>query len=275
MDKHALGGRPVWPAVPDCPADLFVGTAEYYAKYRLPYPQELIDDLRMRAEITGNGRLLDLGCGTGEVALAMHTFFSEVWAVDQEPEMIEVGRRKAEQCGAANVVWMIGRAEDVEVPPNSFEMITMGSSFHRFDRRLIAERAWQWLPSGHCMVAMGNNVAWNGKREWQRITAGIISRWLDNPEDGSEPVRHIWHEEVLEDVGFQVEVHRFPTPYVWTIDAFIGFVYSTSRASKRALGDRCDEFEADMRNALLGYDPSGLYPETVDFYYVLARRPKA
>lgn len=276
MREPAPDGRPAWPAVPDYLPDLFTGTAWYYARYRVPYPQELIDDLRMRAELTGEGRLLDLACGTGEVALSMHTFFREVWAVDQEQEMVEVGRRKAEQCRATNVLWMVGRAEEVEAPPTSFELITIGSAFHRLDRRLIAECALRWLPPGRCIVELGSNAAWKGKEEWQHVAAEVIAKWIDKPSSARRRTHRPYqcHEEILEAVGFEdVENHRFPTPYVWTLDSFVGYLCSTSKASKAVLGDHAEEFEADLRRALLDYDSRGQYPETIDFYYILGRRP--
>ena len=274
MTEPTPDGRPAWPVAPNYPADLFAGTARYYARYRVPYPQELIGDLRMRAGLTGQGRLLDLGCGTGEVALSMHKFFREVWAVDQEPEMVEVGRRKAEQCGATNVVWTVGRAEAVEAAPNWFELITIGSAFHRLDRRLIAERALGWLAPGRCIAELGSNAAWKGKQEWQRIAAEIIDKWIDKPGAERNRTHQAYQrdEEVLEAVGFGIEVHRFPTPYVWTLDSFVGYLYSTAKASKAVLGDRAEQFEADLRRALLDYDSRGQYPETIDFYCILGRR---
>jgi hypothetical protein len=190
--------------------------------------------------------------------------------------MIEVGQQKAAQIGAKNVLWMVGRAEDVDAAPNSFEMITIGSAYHRLDRQLVAQRAREWLSPGRCMVVMGNNIAWQGEREWQRMTAGIISKWLDKPAKTSGRIHQPQsrHEEVLKEFGFEVEVHRFRTPYVWTLDSLIGLIYSTARASRKALGDKVAQFEADLRSALLDYDPSGLYPEMVDFYYILARMPE-
>jgi predicted TPR repeat methyltransferase len=45
--------------------DLYRGSAGYYDRYRLPYPEAMLADLIMRAEVSGRGRLLDLACGTG------------------------------------------------------------------------------------------------------------------------------------------------------------------------------------------------------------------
>src|SRR6478735_5327699 len=93
--------------------DLFRGTAESYDRFRLPYPAELIDDLRARVLLRRTGRLLDLACGTGQIAFALAADFAEVWAVDQEAEMIDFGERKAQRLGVTNIRWIAAAAEDV------------------------------------------------------------------------------------------------------------------------------------------------------------------
>ncbi len=40
--------------------DLYQGTSEYYDRYRLPYPEAMIEDLIARTGVSGQGRLLDL-----------------------------------------------------------------------------------------------------------------------------------------------------------------------------------------------------------------------
>src|SRR5262245_27841060 len=117
MSEREPRGGPDWLPVPNFPVDAFAGTAGYYARFRVPYPRALIDDLRARAGITGGGRLLDLACGPGRVALALAPHFREVWAIDLEPEMVEAGRAEAGARGVANTRWVVGRAEDVEAPP--------------------------------------------------------------------------------------------------------------------------------------------------------------
>ena len=269
-------GKPVFPA------DAFAGTAQYYVRYRVPYPQELIDDLKKRTGITGRGMLLDLACGSGRVALRMHPYFREVWAIDLEPEMIDVGREEAKRYGVKNMRWIVGKAEDVEVPPNSFELITIGEAFHRLDQKLIAKRAIEWLLPGHFLAAIGCYSIWSGKEPWQCIIAEKVRKWTSRraaaaPVDTNQPkpgssLDHI--RSVLHDAGFEdVENYSFVHPNVWTVDSIVGNLYSTSRCSRKILGDSIDEFEADLKRALLSHDSSGRYHENMRFGYTLARKP--
>ena len=80
-------------------ADLYRGSAGYYDRYRLPYPEAMLTDLIRRVEVPERGRLLDLACGTGQLAFALRRWFGEVWAVDQEPDMVAVVRAKAAASG--------------------------------------------------------------------------------------------------------------------------------------------------------------------------------
>ena len=63
----------------------------------------MLTDLVLRAEVSEFGRLLDLACGTGQLAFPLRRCFCEVWAVDQEPDMVEVVRAKADAVGAGDV----------------------------------------------------------------------------------------------------------------------------------------------------------------------------
>jgi ubiquinone/menaquinone biosynthesis C-methylase UbiE len=70
---------------------LFRGAAAYDARYRSGYPAELLARVADRAGLDGTGRLLDLGCGTGNVAIPLAAYVEEVVAVDVEPEMLVRG----------------------------------------------------------------------------------------------------------------------------------------------------------------------------------------
>ncbi|MCM8819790.1 MAG: hypothetical protein NC925_03235 [Candidatus Omnitrophica bacterium] len=51
--------------------ELYKGTYKYYIKYRPPIPKEVIDIIVGHFDVKPTDRVLDLGCGTGQVALAM------------------------------------------------------------------------------------------------------------------------------------------------------------------------------------------------------------
>ena len=132
---------PTWPSIPSYPPNLFAGTARYYIQYRPPYPPDLHDHIRTRSALSGSGVLLDLACGPGRVTLPLAPFFTDVHAVDLEPDIIAAGKDEANRLGLSNIRWTVGRAEDVEQAPGSVELVTIGEAFHRLDQRRVGELA--------------------------------------------------------------------------------------------------------------------------------------
>jgi ubiquinone/menaquinone biosynthesis C-methylase UbiE len=266
---------------PDFPLDAFAGTATYYLRYRVPYPKALLKNLVERAGITGEGRLLDLACGPGRVALALVSSFREVWAIDLEPEMIAVGQQEATQRGVNTIKWMVGKAEELQAPTAAFELIAIGEAFHRLDQQLVAKQTLQWLQPGCCLASLGSYGVMEGKEPWQRIVANIVRRWTSRarpsgddsvqPQPGSGPEHY---ERVLREAGFEdVTSEAFVEEHTWTIETIIGNLYSTSFCSKNVLGDNSEAFEAELRAALLAHDPSGTYRENIGFGYTIGRKP--
>lgn len=266
---------------PNFPLDAFAGTATYYLRYRVPYPDALLSDLVERAGVTGEGRLLDLACGPGRVALGLVSAFREVWALDLEPQMIEAGQNEAAQHGVNTITWMVGKAEDLQAPPASCELITIGEAFHRLDQQLIAKQTLRWLRPGCCLASLGSYGVMEGTEAWQHIVADIARRWTGRarpsgdgsaqPTPGSGPEHY---ELVLREAGFEdVASYSFDEGYTWTIETIIGNLYSTSFCSRNVLGNTSEAFEADLRAALLAYDPSGTYRETMRFGYTIGRKP--
>jgi hypothetical protein len=78
------------------PHRAFVGRAALYARYRRDYPAEFVLRLRQFSR-DGHGRLLDLGCGTGQLLLQLAGFFDEVVGIDPEPDMLREAERAARE----------------------------------------------------------------------------------------------------------------------------------------------------------------------------------
>jgi ubiquinone/menaquinone biosynthesis C-methylase UbiE len=249
---------------PEYRRDLFHGTAEHYDRFRLSYPRALVDHLLERC---GHGRLLDLACGTGQVAFAMQVAFAEVWLVDQEPDMIAVARAKAEAARIGSMRFEVAAAEDLLAPEGAFDLVAIGNAYHRLRRDALAANAMRWLRPGGCLALLWSSTPWTGEAPWQRATAAVLERWR---EPGRVPAN--WDQarlkrpdrQVLAEAGFEIEgAFRFPTPQVWTLEALIGLARSTSFLPQQA------RFDDDLGRALGG----GPFEETIDFAYELARRP--
>jgi SAM-dependent methyltransferase/catechol 2,3-dioxygenase-like lactoylglutathione lyase family enzyme len=166
--------------------DLFRGTAGYYDRFRAPYPQALIDDLAGRpgpgpgpgAGPGGAGRLLDLACGTGQLSFALLRRFAEVWAADQEPDMISVVRAKAQAAGIGNIRTLISAAEDLAAPEESFDLVTIGNAFHRLRREAVAASVYRWLRPGRFLALVWGGSPWDGQEPWQRALLATRERWM-------------------------------------------------------------------------------------------------
>ena len=49
----------------------FQSTVTYYVRYRTRYPQALLNEVAGALGVDGGGRLLDLGCGPGFLAIGL------------------------------------------------------------------------------------------------------------------------------------------------------------------------------------------------------------
>lgn len=255
--------------------DLFRGTARYYDRFRVPYPDSLISDLAERAVVTGSGTLLDVACGTGQLAFALHGRFARTWAVDQEPDMIEVVREKA--AGLDDIVPLVASVEELAAPDASFDLIVAGNAFHRFRRSVAAGRFFRWLRPGGWAGLVWSDSPWVGDAAWQRVLRETMARWRPSGRipAGYDADRAAHpDEEILAAAGFSVLGRReFFAGLSWTADSIVGNVLSTSVLSRAALGDRAAAFEAELRRALLACRGDDRFPQRAGFACELFRRP--
>jgi ubiquinone/menaquinone biosynthesis C-methylase UbiE len=89
--------------------DVFAGTASYYSKYRARYPSEIFADIAINFNLDGNGWLLDLGCGTGELAIPLAKYFENVLAIDPDEPTLHEGSKKARNLNIDNIAWQKSR----------------------------------------------------------------------------------------------------------------------------------------------------------------------
>ncbi len=262
-------------------ADLYRGSAGYYDRYRLPYPEGMIRDLISRAEVSERGRLLDLACGTGQLAFALRRWFDEVWAVDQERDMVEVVAAKAAAEGAGTVRPIATRAAALDAEPDYFDLVVIGNAFHRLDRDLIAGRVLDWLKPGCCLALCWSAGPSAGAEDWQKALAATLATWTAAlgaedriPAGWDLPRQRRPDLQLLADAGFEVAGRReFSVAHRWSLPELAGYVRSTSFLPAAVLGDQAAAFDADLAAKLGPHSDGGTFTQHVNFAYDLARKP--
>lgn len=259
---------------------LFEGTAPYYSKYRFGYPEALFDFLVDRFKLSESSTVLDLGCGTGQIALPLARRRLPVRAVDPDISMLAEGLRVEAAQGLIGVAWQRGDDEHLsELLLSQLAMCIMGASFHWTKRDQLLDQLDRLIaPGGGVVVVDGGRGEWKGLgKDWNEIVQEVVRDFL-GPERraGGGVYRHPEdrHETVLARSKFRnVERRNWKMAKTLTIDDIIGFQLSTSYASPAQLGVRLVEFRDALKNRLNAVMPDGLVEGELSFDVLVATRP--
>lgn len=254
-------------------ASLFAGAAYYYARYRPPYPPAALNSIAAQFRLGPGVEVLDLGVGTGQIALPLSRTGSTVWALDPDAEMIVEGVRAQAADGYGNVRWILARGEDLLAAGlPQFRVCVIGASFHWMERDFVLEALDHLIePGGGVAILSGSasifsvNEAVNAA--WLGVTRDVVRHFL-GPERRagqgtySHPKRT--HEDVLRDSAFnQLSTQRFTSVRLLSVDEVVGQQLSTSYASPARLGGRLPEFRSELSARLQALVPEDGF-ETVE-----------
>jgi SAM-dependent methyltransferase len=118
-------------------SDFSGSTASHYATFRRDVPDALLDQVASRLALSAHDRALDLGCGTGQVAVPLAARVGLVFALDPEPDMLTELRARVSTAGVVNVLPVLGA--DADLRPMTqlfgqwFAVITVANALHWMD----------------------------------------------------------------------------------------------------------------------------------------------
>jgi ubiquinone/menaquinone biosynthesis C-methylase UbiE len=251
----------------------YEGAAGYYSRYRPPYPAGLVTVLRDAFGLDGKGRLLDLGCGPGSVGIPIAHMFERVVAMDPEPDMLEEGGAVASRSGVQNIEWVRGSSEDLSPTLGTFRLVTMGESFHWMDQRRTLEALYDLVDADGGVAVLGRGVPLPlpPMTAWRAAVCRVVRQYIGEiplPWDHVPPPPEELHEAYLRRSRFvgQFE-HSELFEVEWTVESIIGNLYSMSFCSRKALGERTEAFERDLRSAILAVEPAGICRGEVNQFF--------
>ncbi|MFK0115089.1 class I SAM-dependent methyltransferase [Streptomyces sp. NPDC090994] len=255
---------------------LFAGAAPHYRRGRLPYAPGLTAVLAEVLGLDGRGRLLDVGCGPGTLALPLAPLFGEVVGVDPDPGMIEEAGRGAVGPGVdGKARWVRARAEELPAGLGTFTVVLFAQSFHWMDQDRVAATVRDMLRPGGVLLHVSD------LKTESRTVGGLPHPAVPRPEIQALVTRYLGpvrragrgtlprgtpggEAEVFARAGFSgPDRHVVPGGQALerTSDDVVAEVFSMSFSAPHLFGPRRDAFETELRRLLAEHSAPGLFSE--------------
>jgi len=239
-------------------------TSSYYARYRRGYPGSLIDALVQRLALTIADLVLDLGCGTGQLALPLAHRVRAVIGMDPEPDMLAEARKAGQASGSQNALWLLGSDEDLRgrgslTGDEALGAVTIGNAIHLMDHQRLFQAVKPLLrPGGGLAVIANGTPLWQQDSEPSRALRQALEQWLSITLTsccGTDRESRSSYADSMRDAGF--EVTEVVVEYHGELDLahIVGGVYSAMSPDQLPAPDRRAAFAAHIARALADTGP--------------------
>ncbi len=230
---------------------------------RPPYPDALIS---LVLDLAGGARshLLDLGCGTGELARRLAPHVRAITAIDHSARMIKQARALSGG-DAANITWVVGRVEDVDVA-GPYSCALAAESFHWFDWHELWPRLLDWLPSSRLILVERREEP----SPWSNELAALIAAYSTNRD--FEPYELL--DELRTRQCFAVEGSSAlgPTVFQQTLEDYITSIHSRNGFSRdRMSAGAAQQFDSEVESLIAPYARDGCLELAVESRAVWGR----
>jgi len=235
----------------------------------------VVDQVMLRASLSPGLRVVDVGVGTGPVALRSARLVpgGEVIGVDISPQMLGIAKRRASDAGLTNVTVAEGSAEQLPLDDNSCDRILASLSLmYSLDRSAAAREFERALRQGGRVVA----AFWAGPEQndivkFQTMAGGFAPAppvrgvGPGSMADGGEFVG------ALRDAGIDAELETEETGFVFDTfeDAWDVLVRVTTAKMDPA---RRDEARTAVREAMWPEDGGPRYFSNLT-HFVTGKKP--
>ncbi|MDQ6686164.1 MAG: class I SAM-dependent methyltransferase [Actinomycetota bacterium] len=260
------------------PQHLFSSAVTQYARYRTGYPPHEVAALADLLGLDHTKTVIDVGCGTGQLALPLSRYAGSVIAVDPVPEMLTLGRQTAQATNTSNITWLLGDASNLEtlVAPGA-HAVTFAASFHWTDRREVVRALDRLLEAEGSIVTINDDLSDAEDPDWVRAITELRRSYLgDRHTEPTDPYRNApeGHRTVFSTSAFSsIQSLSWQWSRELTVDEAVGLQFTYSFSTPALFGDRATAFAGDARAAVLAMYPDGRVTEPFRMEVLIASRP--
>ena len=153
----------------------FDAAAERYDRVRPGYPPALIDDLTRLAGIGQGSRVLEIGCGTGQVTVPLAQRGCAIVAVELGADMAAVARRNCAAFPAVRVV--VSAFETWPLPREPFDAVVAATAFRWVDPGVRVTKAADALRPGGALATVTTYHVAGGTESFFAEVQACYERW--------------------------------------------------------------------------------------------------
>ncbi|MDG3007321.1 class I SAM-dependent methyltransferase [Paludisphaera mucosa] len=250
----------------------FKTAAASYLVGRPVYPPRLFRRIVELCGLDRSHRAMDLGCGPGQIAIALAPYVGRVVAVDPEPEMLKIAAGEAERAGR-EIEFVQASSYDLGPRFGTFRLVAMGRSFHWMDRAETLRRLDAMIEPEGAVAFLHDDHPTVPDNAWFATFQEIVARHA--ADDVAKRVRagRAGHESVLLDSPFRrleriTVFERSSIP----VDALVLRLRSMSSVARSRVGDRAEDLAAEVREAITPFARDGLLSEVIAASALIASR---
>jgi SAM-dependent methyltransferase len=209
----------------------FDGAAADYARYRAPYPDEVVGDVLHSSGIRAGTRVLEIGCGTGQLSVPLARAGAELVAVDLGASLARIAR--ASLCPYPSARVEVSAFEDWPLPDMPFDAVVSASAFHWLDPHVRFAKSARALRRGGALTIVHAHHVRGGTPGFLEDTQPYYLKWgLSDDPFFQPPVpadAHVMYPELDAQPGFRsVRRRRFEIPRQHTTESYVGWLRTDS-----------------------------------------------
>ncbi|MDV6168076.1 class I SAM-dependent methyltransferase [Flavobacterium sp. DG1-102-2] len=198
--------------------DNFSAQAVQYSQFRPYYPSEMIDHIV--SFVTNKETALDVATGSGQVAIQLSKYFTEVYGTDISDKQLEHAAK------ADNIVYKKESAEQTSFGESQFDLITVAQAIHWFDFDAFFKEVYRILKPDGIFAVLGYGLfSANGDADklLKHFYYDITGPYWD--------AERRYLDENYTTIPFpfeELETQEFVNEFTWTFEQLTGYLETWS-----------------------------------------------